>query len=110
MSTPGPFANVEKSNRPRPTGITFEVWGVRAPIYFNPATNTEDVYDAKTGNLYSTEAWGMVVLERIQAAAPELLEAAQRVVGIAWSVGSLAFDDAITKLQAVVDAAKGETP
>lgn len=47
---------------------------------------------------------------RLIAAVPELLEAAQRVVGIAWSAGSLAFDDAITKLQAVVDAAKGETP
>lgn len=73
--TLGLFAHVEESMRSRPTGITFEVWGVKAPLYLNPSTGSEDVYDAKTGTLYSTEAWGNVVLERIRAIAPQLLAA-----------------------------------
>ena len=79
--TPEPFMNVEESMRPRSSGITFEVWGVTAPMYLNPAhRNEEQVYDAKTGMLYSTKVWGQVVLDRIRAAAPELLAALKIII------------------------------
>ena len=41
------------------------------------------------------------------AAAPELLKAAQRVTGISWAVGSLALNDSIEQLRAVIAKATG---
>ena len=40
---------------------------------------------------------------RLVAAAPELVEALQRIVGISWSAGSLAFDDAIDQARALLE-------
>ena len=44
---------------------------------------------------------------RLIAAAPELLEAAQRVTGISWAVGSLALNDSIEQLRAAIAKATG---
>ena len=44
---------------------------------------------------------------RLIAAAPELLEAAQRVTGISWAVGSLALNDSMEQLRAVIAKATG---
>jgi hypothetical protein len=44
---------------------------------------------------------------RLIAAAPELLAALERLLGIAWSVGSLAWDDAVAQARLALARAKG---
>lgn len=42
------------------------------------------------------------------ASAPDLLEACRRLVGISWSQGSLAFDNAVEQARAAIAKAEGK--
>lgn len=72
--TPGPFDATPKINRPVDTGKKARNG---APIYYNPAIKEDCVFYG--GQLYAPSVWEKMCDDFVKDAAPELLEALEKI-------------------------------
>ena len=84
-------------------------WQIGGELISQKGTNKEiaSVWAYSANRKFSPRQSEADANARLITEAPELLKAAQRLTGISWAVGSLALDDSIEQLRAVIAKATG---